>query len=173
MAGCKTNFLCTLLQALPFPLPVISALSESLAQAEESEIKLFSAIAFNSFQARLIFKSTLHCNNNHFCHLWISYISFPSTLQLPLTKKYSWYHLDKNVTLKNTRKGPHESILHLYVWFTTKQYYTPVNVNLEGVGRQRLGIWQRKSARREDFWSSPSLGGWEFEFPLITDTILD
>ena len=47
MAGCKTNFLWTLLQALPFPLPAISALSESLAQAEESEI--FSAIAFNSF----------------------------------------------------------------------------------------------------------------------------
>ena len=49
MAGCKTNFLCTLLQVLPFPLPAISALSESLAQAEESEIKSFSAIAFNSF----------------------------------------------------------------------------------------------------------------------------
>ena len=48
MAGCKTDFLCTLLQAFPFPLPAISALSESLAQAaEESEI--FSAIAFNSF----------------------------------------------------------------------------------------------------------------------------
>ena len=49
MAGCKTNFLCTLLQALPFPLPAISALSESRAQAEESEIKSFSATAFNSF----------------------------------------------------------------------------------------------------------------------------